>query len=192
MSPTGHTITAIAAAAALSVISGSGIGEMAGQAPVLLKALAENTRYFVCSADQAAALACLGILVGGRLPDRLEIPAWNRVLNTRESLIPHRTLTHWPALWLAVAAFIAYAIHDRPFTQAAQVIGLWFAAGACGASFLHLAMDIMTPTGIPLLFPFGKRTTLNIYRSGSPGEMVVVLVFCAALYVFTPAARQFF
>jgi hypothetical protein len=53
-------------------------------------------------------------------------------------------------------------------------------------------MDIMTPTGIPLLFPFGKRTTLNIYRSGSPGEMVVVLVFCAALYVFTPAARQFF
>ena len=112
MSPTGHTITAIAAAAALSAISGSGIGEMAGQVPVLLKALAENPRYFVCSADQSAALVCLGILAGGRLPDRLEIPAWNSVLNTRESLIPHRTITHWPALWLAVAAFIAHAIHN--------------------------------------------------------------------------------
>ena len=65
MSPAGHAITAIAAAAALSVISGSGIGEMAGQVPVLLKALAENTGYFVCSADQAAALACLGILAAG-------------------------------------------------------------------------------------------------------------------------------
>jgi len=72
------------------------------------------------------------------------------------------------------------------------VIGLWFAAGACGSSFLHLAMDIVTPTGIPLLFPFGKRTTLNIYRSGSPGEMAVVLVFCAALYVLTLVARHFF
>jgi len=32
--------------------------------------------------------------------------------NTRESLIPHRTLTHWPALWLAVAASIAHAIDN--------------------------------------------------------------------------------
>jgi hypothetical protein len=51
MSPAGHAITALAAAASLSVISGSGIGEMAGQAPVLLKALVENPNDFVCSID---------------------------------------------------------------------------------------------------------------------------------------------
>jgi len=37
--------------------------------------------------------------------------------------------------------------------------------GFCAAGWLHLVMDIMTPSGIPLLTPFGTCTSLNLYKT---------------------------
>jgi inner membrane protein len=50
----------------------------------------------------------------------------------------------------------------------------------------HLLGDVITPAGLPLLYPFKKRfTTPYTIKAGGPGEGVVVLtygLFAAALY----------
>lgn len=49
--------------------------------------------------------------------------------------------------------------------------------GFCAAGWLHLAMDIMTPSGIPLITPFGTRTSLNLYKTAQTGEWLCILLF---------------
>jgi membrane-bound metal-dependent hydrolase YbcI (DUF457 family) len=99
----------------------------------------------------------------------------------RKSLIPHRTLTHWPLLWLIPAIALAYSAGAGTTPNQPTA---WFAAvGFVGAAWLHLAADLMTPMGLPLVRPFGARSSLNWYRTGSAGEAVAVaaLVGVAAL-----------
>lgn len=70
---------------------------------------------------------------------------------------PHRTVTHWPLLQLAVFALpvIAAAIWLAAF---AVVIG-WLCAAAAFACLMHSIADAMTidPRGIQLLWPISRR-----------------------------------
>lgn len=127
------------------------------------------------SHEQGVSIFAIGIILGARLPDRLEVPFINKFSNTRESLIPHRTLTHSPIFW-AIASAIGYLL----LISAAILIttvGSLFLLGLCAASWLHLFFDLMTPTGIPLINPFGERFSLRLYRSGSIKESVVIAIF---------------
>lgn len=121
------------------------------------------------SAGQGLA-ADAGALAGSTAPDWLEIARWDR-RGRRHSVIPHRTLTHWPLLWLG-AAWYAWA----HLAGSVRVLALAFTAGA----LLHLACDMLTPMGIPLLLPGEERISLRLFRSGEGGEFLVILV-CFAL-----------
>lgn len=112
-----------------------------------------------------------GALAGSTAPDWLEIAHWDR-RGRRHSVIPHRTLTHWPTLWLG-AAWLAWSSLSGDLLS----LSLAFIAGG----LLHLACDILTPMGIPLLLPFSERTSLRFFRSGDGGEfLVILLAFSAA------------
>ncbi len=112
-----------------------------------------------------------GALAGSTAPDWLEIAKWDR-RGRRHSVIPHRTLTHWPLLWLG-AAWLAWS----SWTGDLRALALAFIAGG----LLHLACDILTPMGIPLLLPFSERTSLRFFRSGDGAEfLVILLAFVAA------------
>lgn len=103
-----------------------------------------------------AAMVAAGVMLGARAPDWAEFARWYN--ERRYSLIPHRGPTHWPGSWLiGLAASLAYL--DNPYREAA--VGFFVAA------LLHLVMDIMTPTGIPLLHPFDRKRSLKVYRSGA-------------------------
>jgi len=83
------------------------------------------------------------------------------------------------ALGLRVFALLAcgfYLEQARGLAQAALAV----LAGFSASGLLHLLMDSMTPTGIPLRTPFGPRRSLNLYKTGSPGEWLCLLAFCAA------------
>jgi len=57
--------------------------------------------------------------------------------------------------WLALVSthdFLLYEITSIGF-------------GFCAAGWLHLVMDIMTPSGIPLVTPFGSRFSFNLYKT---------------------------
>lgn len=91
----------------------------------------------------------IGIILGATAPDWLEIPLW--VGGARFSLIPHRTITHWVALWVIFLAVALFEVVRNHNTASCGLCG--FAAGA----LLHCVMDATTPMGVPVLNPLERK-----------------------------------
>lgn len=126
-------------------------------------------------------LVALGILLGARGPDRLEIPSLNKSTKVRCSVIPHRTLTHWPPLWVLITAacWTVLAETQDILSYTIASVGIGF----CAAGWLHLVMDFMTPAGIPLIWPFGSRSSLNLYKTAEPGRILTGEWICILSFV---------
>lgn len=105
-----------------------------------------------------------GAVLGGRAPDRLEITRWKNG-RCEAALIPHRTLTHSPWIWIGLLV-AATALT----TRAGYEIGAWWLAGFASSALLHVLLDRGSSMGIPLGNPFGKRTSLRWYRVGHASE----------------------
>lgn len=89
----------------------------------------------------------------------------------RQSVIPHRTVTHWALFWIPFFAYSALSLTDNPAWLHALLFG--FSMGGVG----HLLCDWPNPTGIPLLTPFPRsRKSLHWWRSGDRREWVLVAV----------------
>lgn len=123
-----------------------------------------------------AALVLAVALWGARAPDALEMYKWSD--GKRRSIIPHRTITHWPPVWILIA-LPAYFYTPTEY-QPLIVVGLL-------ACLLHLLMDFLTPSGIPLFNPFGKSYRFILYRTGSlKGEALATLVTWVAAGAIAP------
>lgn len=100
------------------------------------------------------------------VPDWAEIPYYRKGCRAG-SLITHRTLTHWPPLWLALACFGVFYLEPIP---AAMVLG------TCTGAMIHLLGDAPNPMGIPWLVPY-KRLRLGRrgwWRSGEHEPMIAL------------------
>ncbi|WP_081813340.1 metal-dependent hydrolase [Methylobacter tundripaludum] len=62
--------------------------------------------------------------------------------------------------------------------------------GFCAAGWLHLVMDIMTPSGIPLVTPFGSRFSFNLYKTSQLGEWLCILLFVVGCQFFSLLPRK--
>ncbi|TQV63771.1 MAG: hypothetical protein FNT29_06450 [Halothiobacillaceae bacterium] len=167
MSPDGHRLTAASMGAAVAWAM------LATRYPSFGAALESARTPMHDSTTWLALSFLLGALMGGRAPDWME---FNRAPGGgRRALIPHRTLTHWPPLWLGLGLL---GLHLAP--SAAMDMAC---TGFVMAALLHLLMDFLTPMGIPLWSPFGKRHAFGLYSSGSMSEapwvVVVSLAFLA-------------
>ena len=128
-------------------------------------------------APKAPAIAGAAI-VGALLPDAAEgvVGWWGEA---RMSIIPHRTLTHWLYLYVAVI----FAAHRfAPMTQEILI-------GLCAGALLHIALDAFSPMGIPLGSPFGERTSIgggSLYHTGTLSELPLLLgvaLIAAAFFI---------
>ena len=79
--------------------------------------------FAVLPTDMAAEFG-FGCLLGARAPDCLEIAKYNRMTNHRWSLIPHRTLTHWPWLWMLLLVLTVPAVQFNWFPSWKDT-GIW-------------------------------------------------------------------
>lgn len=120
-----------------------------------------------------ATLIFAGVMFGARAPDWSELAKWKD--GVRYSLIPHRGPTHWPGWWLIGLYFSMYHL-PSPYNY----IGIGFFSSA----LLHLIMDIMTPTGIPLLHPFAKKVSFTIYKTGSFKSEGILVILCWMIAIF--------
>ncbi len=111
----------------------------------------------------------IGVLGGGNLPDDLEFPSRpNADGSLRPTLIPHRTITHFP--WWYVAAFLLAAYFRTPLA----LLGAGLALG----SLIHLLTDSVSPHGIPLLsFSRSMRPWFVVYKSRTASEWRLILPF---------------
>lgn len=113
-------------------------------------------------------------------PDSFEgVYYWGRSFfffgrNQRLSLVPHRTITHWPLLWLALLVLSTLALRHG----ASQIGPTWFFAIVRGVSLgalVHLFLDAFSPMGIPVFNPFGTRRRIAaLYTTGSVRELLLL------------------
>lgn len=118
----------------------------------------------------AAAAAVFGGWVGGTLPDTLEGPAKAR-------FIPHRTITHWLPLWLALLVVSLLP----PVSQLPDMVRM-AAYSTIGGALTHLLTDWPNPQGIPIKTPW-KRHSLGLWRSGENELLIIIIQICAGWIV---------
>lgn len=131
-------------------------------------------RHFVPHVPVPILLA--GAWFGGVAPDRLEFPA--RVAGRIRRAIPHRTITHWWALWAALGLWATFVLMgivaaDVPATAA------WAALGAACGALTHLLCDWPNPTGVPSWTPW-RRHSLRLWPSGEREFLLVAAAFGVA------------
>lgn len=122
----------------------------------------------------AAAIARLAglpeVVAGGvalfscTVPDWIEIPYYRGGMRVG-SLITHRTITHWPPLWLLL---MAWGCNEGTFIGA-------IAVGVSMGSMTHIFGDAPNPMGIPWLWPtkrlrIGKK---GLWRSGQREFLII-------------------
>jgi membrane-bound metal-dependent hydrolase YbcI (DUF457 family) len=142
------------------------------------------TGGFVALAFPGYALLGTTAALAGTLPDAIEIVTGFGPNGERHSIIPHRTLSHSPY------PYIALLIVALRFPN---VIVGHLVAGLCMAALVHLAIDLLSPAGVPLANPFGRRSSIGpylsggeyhyLYRTSTPEEWPVLLPFAALLVV---------
>lgn len=111
-------------------------------------------------AGRDTALLGLVTAVAGRIPDSIEIVTGFGPNGERHSIIPHRTVSHspYPYIVLVLLGLLLPRIAGLPIGHIIAGIGL----GGC----IHLAIDVLSPSGVPLGNPFGARTSFGPFRSG--------------------------
>ena len=100
-----------------------------------------------------------------RIPDWIEISTFRNGVRTG-TVIPHRTITHWPFLWLA------FAWYTHGYGGVIAAAGLGVTIGA----FTHILGDAPNPMGIPWILPH-KRMVVGRrgwWKSGKH-ELLIVL-----------------
>jgi membrane-bound metal-dependent hydrolase YbcI (DUF457 family) len=174
MSPYGHFLTA--GSLSIAYMRWQSVSLFDGTLSLALALLELNP--LTAGSPGFCTLLSLGIVMGARIPDWLEFRL-SSGKRKRRSFIPHRTLTHYPNYWfmLLLGCFFAYDHDTNLLVNFVSIYGL----GICVGALLHLLMDFMTPVGIPLSHPFGKRTSLHIYSTSSFGEWIVVLIFVVSI-----------
>lgn len=135
----------------------------------------------ICFDLAGAAAWAIGCILGASAPDYLEIPyGFGR---GRRTLLRHRTITHQPLLWMTLITLIHF---KQPSAQLANT----FILGWAGSSLLHILMDLLTPVGTPLGWPWGKRTSIKIFRTGGTEWPVIGLVWLMGLCFFIAKASE--
>ena len=104
--------------------------------------------------DSMPLVTAAAFMAGARAPDWLEVSRWK--MGRRFSVIPHRTLTHTWWVWVVVA--VAAIVHDRGLISPQTSLILAF----CAACLLHVFMDSLTPIGVPVFNPFGRRGRIRL------------------------------
>ncbi|MFH0727922.1 MAG: metal-dependent hydrolase [Pseudomonadota bacterium] len=83
----------------------------------------------------------------------------------------HRTLTHWPYLYIVMMVFWICFYQDR--NGAMDPVAFSFSMSC----LVHIYMDYNTMTGVPLgLNPFGRKYSSRKIAVGSSGELIVTII----------------
>lgn len=133
-----------------------------------------GTAFFAAAAARALDLPELPTAVvaaaSTTIPDWSEVPFYRNGQRVG-SLITHRTITHWPWLWVALGTWGVLT---------AGLVGA-LAVGAAIGALAHIIGDAPNPMGIPWVLPhkrhrIGKK---GLWRSGQH-EFLIVVFFAAS------------
>lgn len=87
----------------------------------------------------------IAVFIGNIAPDFLEF-----------GVIPHRTFTHYPVLWLGILSLSGLTISQQLPLTFFDVSAWWIAAGFSVGCLWHILCDWPYYGGVPLLYPRRK------------------------------------
>jgi len=120
------------------------------------------------------------------------------------ALFGHRGITHSALALIGVVVALAWLWRQDPAAGAIDLTALglptapdpavaWVLVQAVAVGYLsHLAGDWLTPSGIPLLWPWSRTFSLNLFRTGGLAETAAVILLAlsaTAVYVQADPAR---
>lgn len=119
------------------------------------------TTFAMVYAATGGVVAASVAAVSSTLPDVLEF----------RGVIRHRTITHWPYLYLVPAIILISQFREQS-AKLAPYIFLFILIGC----LCHLAEDALSKTGIPYILPYGPRAGLDLYITGKPSEYFAAMI----------------
>lgn len=123
----------------------------------------------------------VGCVLGANAPDWLEYPVfWG---NQRFSVVGHRRITHLLWLWGISIGGVLWLLYFYPLGLVPEM-AVWAIGGFAFSGFIHVLLDLFSPTGVPILVPTGKRTSIPIYRTGSISEAMLVIAIIGVIALF--------
>ena len=113
--------------------------------------------------------AMIAALTTTTAPDWLEPP-----------FLPHRTLTHWPPIWLILPYAIGSFLHTTHLSPTAQALLTSLSFGFSAGCLMHILTDAPNPMGIPWILPW-KRWSPKWWKSGQYEITQVIALTTIAL-----------
>jgi len=98
-----------------------------------------------------------------------------------DTIISHRGITHTLIFAIGLCTLLSYLVLQ--LSGFSQAIMLFFVLGLFGGILSHLVLDMLTKSGVPLLYPFTKRDfSFAPFETGGVGEYIASFG-CIALIV---------
>lgn len=119
----------------------------------------------------------IGSVLGSLLPD-FDEP--NSTIGRRckplshliNAIFGHRGITHAPIIHIILINFLM--LSSQFFSNNIKLLGISFIIGLFLGGISHLILDSATVMGIPLLYPFSKRTYPYLkFKTGSKSEVLI-------------------
>lgn len=120
-------------------------------------------------------------IIGSILPDidhpNSKINKYNPLSSFICAIVKHRTFTH-SLLWMVVVSLIGLLLK----------VNTWAILGLNIGILSHLILDMLNPTGVPLLYPYKKKFHVCSISTSSAGEWGVLgLMIIAVGYIIIGA-----
>ena len=61
-------------------------------------------------------------------------------------------------------------------------VGGWFTVAVAGGMLVHVVGDMLTPDGVPLLWPLRRRFGVGVFRTAGVVEDVVTVLLAVAAF----------
>ena len=117
-----------------------------------------------------------GAVLGSLLPDIDHRQSYiGRKLKIASFIISktlgHRSVVHTPLIIFAFSALLFFFSNE--LTGQVQVMSKFFVIGLSAGMWSHLFLDLMTKRGIPLLYPFTKKSfRIANFKGGGIGDTI--------------------
>ena len=118
-------------------------------------------------------------MLGSLFPDKVEGPLFR---------FCHRSYSHWFVLYIAalvcfrtpeVLSVTGMQLWKTGFVHMVRIFLFWFFAGG----LFHILEDAICGP-VPVLYPTKRTTVLpRLFKTGSVGECLFVIAYCAILYM---------
>ncbi|AFY71955.1 Protein of unknown function DUF457, transmembrane (plasmid) [Thalassoporum mexicanum PCC 7367] len=102
------------------------------------------------------------------------------------AIFGHREFTHSLLAVAIVTGALIYFLSDPRYSQ-----WYWVITPLCIGYLSHILGDLLTPPGVPLLYPWKRKYTLNAFTTGDIKEKIAVGIFTLAVLLWGGIFQRF-